>query len=1684
MLWPTFLDGSVVSRSLSAAAEAAGTLTTIHTLGRPGPPKSGTWWQEYARTDPGDHPQPTTRWLTTGLWLHSGGGQRTSIERAWFIAPARVHADLVLERGGIPITIDDLAAQLPAHGGKLFTSSDRLERECRDHAGVLRKEEDYPEAIREAMYQPFDAARVDALATVLRALRSVQANDKISPQSMQDTLTSALPALDARRVRGLADALNKSEELQQRLNAHRTEHRLLGSIQSAYRRYAAAVAVSVALAYHSAHTLHQDTARRHQRACADLDTQQQSLDEALAAESADQQRNRLLGQTVKTLEKRLAGHPGASLDDLDETARRAEQSAAESQADARRAADHHQQLSAASDQQTLDADHALAALRTLTLELGHQAAQVAGDAFHKPLADAHQHLAHQHQEQQPPDPQRARAARDQARVWSDTQLKAAERVHDAQRELQTHLHMHKEAQETYEACRQQADQKAELAHQATQQAEQTDAAAREALSRYSTRLRRLPAPPDDLSGAVPLDAEAIHTWVNSQAEQILAGLDLGGVQAHAEALERTARAATDQAAAAATTADRARQALARHADALAAHTARLAAPAALHDLLRSITGPAAPEHLTAGLPEPIEDDLHTAITEHRRLLQHAAVCLSAACAAADTAATRTTAARQHRMTADQAEQHAHDHQAVADRSASQWAHAVLDWADRLTVIDASRLPLPSATKRPQLSTAPGLAHEVDEAYQRVISDLTPQLAAAQQRLDDDTRSIEALDEQIARARRGHTPPETPNWRAPRHDRGGAPLWNLVDFAPHVTPEQRGLLEGALLAAGLLDAWISPDGTARAGDVVLKAAPAPDGPTLAGLLIPDHDAPVPARHVQAVLAGIQILPAGQRPSPGQTAVQLDGSAQLGPLAAQAPSGWQARHIGAAARERARQQHLNDLTRQREQAATESAASRRRLQEVQQKLTTARAERTLPRTDDWQRAETAADTHHKAATQARRQADMAQQDAEQAQAAHQQAIDIAEQTCAQAALAPDADAVTLALDLYTELPGHIARALTAAREAGNANRLQQEAKERAATADHDRHAAAQALAAARATAKEVEHDTQTLPSQLADLAPARKAVEEAQRTAQSAASQAHAAETRLGRFATQLHKATTVLHTTAATAGTAPLPTEAPALDSYRTCLTHLCAGLDTWSDAAHHTHHTTQLALHGRAALQEAERHAQQQHKRAETAGHGATQARHRYFEERRQHGKPFQELTDELAQQRDEQDTLVSRLLRHRTAIDDARTRHIQAGERLVALAGRRDEAAAGRANALTRLQGLFDHGLADELADSADLPRPEDADTALDTARALLKRSTAPGDITVDKAAAHEKTARQTLEETVRNNLAALLKVHRHAVTEEIASTGWRRITLASLGHSGDRSPIGPNAEPLHTALERLRHAIDTLEGDFTTQVQTEVKGVVFSELRKDITRRIATAQSIVQDITQTLEGIRTGVAHVGVRLAWKPSTDPTAAKALKLVQAADTSGTFDDLYDFFVKRLQDEEDRHPTWAERVEHVFDYRNWFTWDIELTHDDFRDDPDSTTEAFRPLTRRSNPLARLSGGEKRLATMLPLLAAARAFYSTDGYQGPHCVFIDELDAAFDAANLRRLLALLRAWDFDAILTLPAMRPLLVAESQTVGIHRIHKRDATTRYTVSSIWNGHGIPHPTKPQPAFLPPAGAN
>jgi uncharacterized protein (TIGR02680 family) len=201
-----------------------------------------------------------------------------------------------------------------------------------------------------------------------------------------------------------------------------------------------------------------------------------------------------------------------------------------------------------------------------------------------------------------------------------------------------------------------------------------------------------------------------------------------------------------------------------------------------------------------------------------------------------------------------------------------------------------------------------------------------------QRARRGTRASE-LAEEISRLRAGgHDAPPVPHTRAPgiRDGRPGAPLWKVTDFAPGLADDERAGLEAALEAAGILDAWVTPEGNLVDGDVVVVSGLAPvAGESCATVLVPAIDPADPqavALGEMSVASVLRAIGRGLGTAGRGTWATTDGRWSNGVLS----GAWhkdQASYIGEGAREAARRVRIEQLEREldAERAAIEGLDS---------------------------------------------------------------------------------------------------------------------------------------------------------------------------------------------------------------------------------------------------------------------------------------------------------------------------------------------------------------------------------------------------------------------------------------------------------------------------------------------------------------------------------------------------------------------------------------------------------------------------------------------------------------------------------------------------------------------------------------------------------------------------------------
>jgi uncharacterized protein (TIGR02680 family) len=349
----------------------------------------------------------------------------------------------------------------------------------------------------------------------------------------------------------------------------------------------------------------------------------------------------------------------------------------------------------------------------------------------------------------------------------------------------------------------------------------------------------------------------------------------------------------------------------------------------------AVTPLALPDGITAELIHAAEEDFAAAAKRREVAAAHVAA-LAAAAAEAD----RKAAAEQAKLAELEAERDAAADEREATEVAAQVAGETLvarwrEYAAGTTELD---VPYPDETGLPEWTVTLDGPNPAETALRAAAARGTQSLAAEHARhstrVDEAAAALDALEDERRRLLAGETAvPPAPYTRGEgvRAGRPGAPLWRLTEFTGGLDDAQRAGLEAALEASGLLDAWVSPEGTLldpATQDVLLTAVPglsararsAAPGRSLSSVLLPAIDpslanaSQVPVAAVGQILDAITLVPPGAALAAPQTdapcLVSVSGQWRVGPLS----GAWAkdaAEYVGAASREQARRRRLAAL-----------------------------------------------------------------------------------------------------------------------------------------------------------------------------------------------------------------------------------------------------------------------------------------------------------------------------------------------------------------------------------------------------------------------------------------------------------------------------------------------------------------------------------------------------------------------------------------------------------------------------------------------------------------------------------------------------------------------------------------------------------------------------------------------------
>lgn len=341
-----------------------------------------------------------------------------------------------------------------------------------------------------------------------------------------------------------------------------------------------------------------------------------------------------------------------------------------------------------------------------------------------------------------------------------------------------------------------------------------------------------------------------------------------------------------------------------------------------HSALAANSGAVVEEATTMTDPSPDAEDAERLVAAHVTARRQAIAEVRAVLREHE------RAAQQRDLRAEAVEQalEALDEAIDAAGAARQWLEAAVagyvtsieQWVDSCRQIPEARLrtALPEDVAEPERVTA---------ALANLRTDLHVEHDRSVREVGRQQRHLDEVHADLAAERERHAAgslvePHPPPWRDDRTGEPGAPLWRAVDVAEGIPATVLDGVEAALAAAGLLDAWVRPDGAVDLGRSDVTLVPGPlEGDTLRSVLAPLEVSGLATDLVDRVLRSIRVVDsvgrgagsATQLPdTAAEVAIGRDGTFRLGAAVGRGAVG-PAALLGAEARERRRLARLAEL-----------------------------------------------------------------------------------------------------------------------------------------------------------------------------------------------------------------------------------------------------------------------------------------------------------------------------------------------------------------------------------------------------------------------------------------------------------------------------------------------------------------------------------------------------------------------------------------------------------------------------------------------------------------------------------------------------------------------------------------------------------------------------------------------------
>jgi uncharacterized protein YPO0396 len=244
--------------------------------------------------------------------------------------------------------------------------------------------------------------------------------------------------------------------------------------------------------------------------------------------------------------------------------------------------------------------------------------------------------------------------------------------------------------------------------------------------------------------------------------------------------------------------------------------------------------------------------------------------------------------------------------------------------------------------------------------------------------------------------------------------------------------------------------------------------------------------------------------------------------------------------------------------------------------------------------------------------------------------------------------------------------------------------------------------------------------------------------------------------------------------------------------------------------------------------------------------------------------------------------------------------------------------------------------------------------------------------------------------------------------------------------------------------------------------------------EVAEAMRTRIFETEEWVQRINKVLHHLP--IVNDRYSLGWKPVAEPDPAqlgshlaqhsallrKSVQTLTEAETETLLDAFrHEISLIRTRQETDKVLTFADALSQIFDYREWFHFDVFVT---------PSGGQRQKLTDRV--AGTRSGAERLFALYVPLFAALAATYNSAAPSAPRMLALDE---AFDKAshsNIQRILAFLVSQEFQWIMTGPRITGMDAAVPACARYLMLHEKGSPTATAMAAFWcaeetQGNGV-----------------